>query len=456
MDTKKNHGTTMKFFLWSAFIIYTTLLVACVIWHIEVLTIVTLLFAMMLLLILQKHVAYTKAPDKSNERTFYKYLFKLIRHKNIENNLISKATIHYSPNPDKEKNEGLLHSDSRVHLKDNLKVSVGNEQCAYPANFHLLNIDIPNYSFINKKVIVPLQTASEEASFFYSIHGEEEYNSNNGNIILKLPVNKAFDSIIFKNFEPFLEKNLNTGVIKAIELIPDASPKSCYTLTELTGKIYNPISGNYHQLLHLIKELRRKYHGIPIGIRTGISGQEELNHFCKAINDTGILIDFINIIGTKSHYPVQYTGVRNSILILEQAVALTALTLKKHKLEKDIKICATGSIDNGFEALKLISLGANMCMTIKPSGFFNTLKYEYGEDNKEIVLKNQIVQFHKQIRNEVVQLMEYAGFETMENIDPKRFFRKINTSTVKTLEDIYINKEYQFNLRKYEVLNHLN
>jgi hypothetical protein len=466
MLDKKNHGMTMNYFLWSAFYINLFIFLVAIVWNVTLLIIVSLIMSLVIFIIHKKHQQFYSVSwghDSGKSLSFYQYLRNLCAKKEfnfaMQNNpIISKPSIEFSPNPDSNKKEGVLHSTNSVSIANtDLRIRIGGSQCKAAFNSSILNLDIPDSALVNKEMIGGLHLASDESEFAFAIQDSKLDKWNQGNVMVKFPINNHHYFYNENELEDLLREMSMPLPVKGIEIVFDKSFDLCYSLSEMLNPVNNSYFNNFKDLCDFIVMLRKSANGKLVGIRTGISDKAEFIKFCKTMNENGVFVDFITIIGEDPRRLTSINIERNEVLygrmLLEDAVSFASTVIKQYKLEHEVKLFAAGEINNGFELLKLVALGANTCFAIKTQKEIDQISDNYFHDDPEVVVKNNLMYTHKKVLREAIQIMEDAGFSTIEQVDPKMFFRRFNRTTIKNFKEIYFKNDYT---NMFEEFIHLN
>lgn len=471
MVKERNHGITMKFFLWSAFYINIAIFIISVILKFQVLIVLSLVVSLFLLMIHKRHRLYYATsgmmPDNyESPQSFFQYLQNIFRNSEgnyslDDNSGVVRTSVQFSPNPDFSKGEAVLHSRKPVEVdKTDFNVWVGSIDCEKPSPVGLLNIDIPDFPLLNSDLISGLDQASDTGQFIFSVQDFELSKWKDGNLFLKLPINIHSPVCNSETLEALFKRLSAYPPVKGIEIVYDTIFSSCHSLSEMMDEKNNCHFNDYTSLLEFVQKIRSLSKGRPVGIRTGIGATGEFTELCKAMKNTGTALDFITIFGTERSV-LDFSAAASikdmhGKMPLETAVSFASREIKNYKLDKEVKIFAAGAVTNGFELLKLIALGANACISIKSAKVFNQMSDDYFYNDSELVVKSNTLHLHRSILREAVQIMEYAGFSSIEKIDPGMFFRKINHNTIKSLEEIYFKNNQPVSRNIFENFIHLN
>lgn len=123
---------------------------------------------------------------------------------------------------------------------------------------------------------------------------------------------------------------------------------------------------NCEALLAFIARLRTLSEGKPVGIKLCVGRPEEIEDLCRNMVRTRIMPDFISIDGAEGGTgaaPLEFT---NHIgLPLTEALVLVHNTLVKHQLRPHVSIICSGKIISGFDIVRAIALGADVCASAR-------------------------------------------------------------------------------------------
>jgi glutamate synthase domain-containing protein 2 len=116
------------------------------------------------------------------------------------------------------------------------------------------------------------------------------------------------------------------------------------------------------ELLGFVKKLRDLSKGKPIGIKLCIGRKSEFFAICKAMVESGTYVDFITVDGGEGGTGASPQEFSNAVgMPLREGVAFVYDVLSGFDLKKHIKIIASGKISSGFDIVKNIALGADLC-----------------------------------------------------------------------------------------------
>lgn len=209
-------------------------------------------------------------------------------------------------------------------------------------------------------------------------------------------------------------------------------------------------------MMQFIGKLRQLSEYKPVGFKICIGDKREFLAICDAMEVTKIYPDFITIDGSEGGTgasPLEFTD--NIGMPLYESLTFVTHALKRYGLKKHIKILAAGKIITGFDILKAIALGADACYSARgmmfalgcvqalkcnedtcPVGVATQNPKLYGGINVADK-KIRVAQFHKNTIRATLEIMEACGFKDLKDVDPSKFFRKIDAIKTLSFEEIY-------------------
>jgi glutamate synthase domain-containing protein 2 len=116
------------------------------------------------------------------------------------------------------------------------------------------------------------------------------------------------------------------------------------------------------ELMDFVTLLRKGSGGKPIGIKICIGNKSEFISICKAMVATNTYLDFITVDGGEGGTgaaPQEYSD--HVGMPLRDAVAFVYDTLNGFGIKNQIKIIASGKVITGFDIIRNLSLGADLC-----------------------------------------------------------------------------------------------
>jgi len=285
--------------------------------------------------------------------------------------------------------EWLSHSISAIshhELEGDQRVLVGGPDCALPYSASIFNISAMSFGSLSQNAILALNGGAFMGNFAHNTGegGISDYHSQpKGDLVWQIGTGyfgcRHHDGKF--NFEAFGERAKNDQ-IKMIEIklsqgakpghggiLPAKKVTPEISRIRLVKEGYDVISPPAHsafstplELVGFIKKLRDLSGGKPVGFKLCIGRKSEFFSICKAMVETGIYADFITVDGGEGGTGASPQEFSNAVgMPLREGIAFVYDVLTGFDLKKHIKIIASGKISSGFDIIKNIALGADLC-----------------------------------------------------------------------------------------------
>jgi glutamate synthase domain-containing protein 2 len=279
----------------------------------------------------------------------------------------------------------LWHSMSPTHVKEeNTRVIFGGKNCKQPYSVAYLNVSAMSFGAISAQAIEALNLGAKTGNFFHNTGegGASPYHfKHGGDLVWQIGSglfgcrthDGQFDTQRFS-------QTANLESVKMIEIklsqgakpghggvLPRAKITDEIAAIRVISKDADCVSPAAHPecltpkaLLSFVDKLRALSNGKPIGFKLCLGNPAEFISICKAMLETGIYPDFINVDGAEGGTgaaPVEFSN-RLGMTSLD-AVYLVNNMLIACGLRKEIKIIAAGKTASGFDLLSKIAVGAD-------------------------------------------------------------------------------------------------
>jgi glutamate synthase domain-containing protein 2 len=285
--------------------------------------------------------------------------------------------------------EWLSHSISAIshkELNSDPRVLVGGPECKKPYSASIYNISAMSFGSLSQNAILALNGGAKMGNFAHNTGegGISDYHRQPGGDLIWQIGTGYFgcrnDDGTF-NYDAYAER-AKTDQVKMIEIKLSQGAKPGHG-GMLPGKKVTPevarirlvpvgkdvLSPPGHSafstpkgLLEFVKKLRDLSEGKPVGFKLCIGRRSEFYAICKAMIETGIYPDFITVDGGEGGTGAAPQEFSNSVgMPLREGVAFVHDVLVGFDLKKHIKIIASGKVATGFDLVKNIALGADMC-----------------------------------------------------------------------------------------------
>jgi glutamate synthase domain-containing protein 2 len=285
--------------------------------------------------------------------------------------------------------EWLSHSIAAIshhELDENPRVLVGGPNCLQPYSASIYNISAMSFGSLSQNAILALNGGAKMGGFAHNTGegGISDYHKNpGGDLIWQIGTGyfgcRHHDGKF--NDDAFAEK-AQAPQIKMIEIklsqgakpghggiLPARKVTPEIARIRLVKEGFDVISPPAHsefrtplEMLGFVKKLRDLSGGKPVGIKLCIGRQSEFFAICKAMVETSTYVDFITVDGGEGGTGASPQEFSNAVgMPLREAVAFVYDVLTGFGLKKHIKIISSGKVASGFDLVKNIALGADLC-----------------------------------------------------------------------------------------------
>ena len=285
--------------------------------------------------------------------------------------------------------EWLSHSINAIshhELNEDPRVQVGGPDCKQPYSASIFNISAMSFGSLSENAILALNGGAFMGNFAHNT-GEggisDHHTDPKGDLIWQIGTGyfgcRHHDGTF--NDEAFAERSAlpqvkmieiklsqgakpgHGGILPASKVTPEISR------IRLVKEGFDVISPPGHaafttpmELVAFVQRLRKLSKGKPVGIKLCIGRKSEFFAICKAMVETGIYVDFITVDGGEGGTGASPQEFSNAVgMPLREGVAFVYDVLAGFDLKKHIKIIASGKIASGFDIVKNIALGADIC-----------------------------------------------------------------------------------------------
>ncbi len=285
--------------------------------------------------------------------------------------------------------EWLSHSIAAIshhELDENPRVLVGGPDCAQPYSASIYNISAMSFGSLSQNAILSLNGGAKMGGFAHNTGegGISNYHSNpGGDLVWQIGTGyfgcRHHDGRF--NDEAFADKS-KSEQIKMIEIKLSQGAKPGHggilpakKVTPEIAKIrlvkegFDVISPPAHsefktpmEMMRFVKKLRDLSGGKPVGIKLCIGRRSEFFAICKAMVESNIYVDFITVDGGEGGTGASPQEFSNAVgMPLREAVAFVFDVLTGFNIKRHIKIISSGKVASGFDLVKNIALGADLC-----------------------------------------------------------------------------------------------
>ncbi|WP_316837067.1 FMN-binding glutamate synthase family protein [Pedobacter nutrimenti] len=285
--------------------------------------------------------------------------------------------------------EWLSHSIAAIshhELNEDPRVLVGGPDCAQPYSASIYNVSAMSFGSLSQNAIMALNGGAKMGNFAHNTGegGISDYHLNpGGDLIWQIGTGyfgcRHHDGTF--NFDAFAERSKleqvkmieiklsqgakpgHGGILPAKKVTPEISR------IRLVKEGFDVISPPGHsafttpmEMIAFIKKLRDLSGGKPVGFKLCIGRKSEFFAICKAMIEMNTYPDFITVDGGEGGTGASPQEFSNAVgMPLREGVAFVHDVLTGFGIKKHIKIIASGKVASGFDLVKNIALGADMC-----------------------------------------------------------------------------------------------
>lgn len=379
--------------------------------------------------------------------------------------------------------EWINHSIKAIPFKEidtNPRVKIGSEQCSKPYLASLYNISAMSYGSLSKNAILALNSGAKQGNFYHNTGegGLSPYHLEpGGDVVWNIGTGyfSCRDTHGNFNYDAFVERATKEHV-KMIEIkfsqgakpghggiLPKEKVTDEIAAIRLVEKGNDIVSPPRHsaftnplELMEFVKLLRKGSEGKPIGIKICIGNKSEFLSICKAMIETNTYLDFITVDGGEGGTgaaPQEYSD--HVGMPLREALAFVYDSLKGFGLKNQIKIIASGKVITGFDIIKNLSIGADLCNSARGMmfalGCIQALECHKntcptGVATQDPKLAKGLVPEEKSIRvarfqhetvKSAMELMASAGIKHPNDVDRTVVSTRIDITKSITFEEMY-------------------
>ncbi len=266
------------------------------------------------------------------------------------------------------------------------RVHIGSPQCKKPYDAALFNISAMSFGSLSRNAIKALNEGARLGGFFHNTGegGLTPYHlEGGGDVVWNIGTGyfSCRNSDGTFDIDAFVKRATHESVkMIEIKLSQGAKPghggilpKSKVTqeiadirLVEPGQDVISPprhsAFTNADEMMTFVSQLREGSGGKPIGIKLCVGKKQEFIDICEAMVRSGVYLDFVTVDGGEGGTgaaPIEYSD--HVGMPLRDAIAFVHDMLKGYGLKKHIKIIASGKVITGFDIVKCLSIGADLC-----------------------------------------------------------------------------------------------
>lgn len=360
------------------------------------------------------------------------------------------------------------------------RVTVGNKDCKQPYQASVLNISAMSFGSLSGNAVEALNAGAKIGGFAHNT-GEggisPHHTLHGGDLIWQIGTGYFGARDEAGNFsDEAFRKNSSREQVKMIELKLSQGAKpghggilpakkntpeiAAIRLVKPGTTVFSPpfhsAFSTPRAMILFLEKMRALSGGKPVGFKLCIGRKSEFISICKAMVDLQIYPDFITIDGGEGGTGAAPPEFSNFVgMPLLDGLAFADNMLKGFNIRHHIKLIASGKILTGFQIIRAIAIGADMCNSARAMMMAlgciqalecnkNTCPTGVATQDHELVKglviddkKVRVANFHKYTLESFTELMAAAGIDNPSKLNRHQISRRVFMNEVRTLEEIY-------------------
>ena len=360
--------------------------------------------------------------------------------------------------------EWVNHSITARHMEaKDIRVTVASPDCKQPYSASILNISAMSYGALSQNAIRSLNLGAKLGNFCHNTGegGISPYHLQGGDLTWQ--IGTAYFGCRTKEgqFNPeTFQMRAKTPSVKMIELKLSQGAKPGHggilpaaKLTKEIAEIRDvPLGHDVESppghsafstpkgLIEFVAQLRELSDGKPVGFKL----------------ETGVTPDFITVDGGEGGTgaaPLEFTNTIGAPLI--EALILVNNALVGCNLRDRIRIICSGKVTTGFDIIKRLALGADLCNAARGMmmavGCIQAPKCNTNECPVGVATTNpmlmkglvpadksqRVYNFHRNTERSVCEMMGAMGLENTEDLRPWHVLRRVSVSEIRNYSELY-------------------
>jgi glutamate synthase domain-containing protein 2 len=376
--------------------------------------------------------------------------------------------------------EWINHSMAPIEPDEmNPRVWIGADTCAQPYHASILNISAMSFGSLSGEAIAALNIGARDGGFAHNT-GEgsiSPHHLQGGDLIWQIGTgyfgcrseDGGFDS---KKFA----RNASRDVVKMIEIKISQGAKPGHggilpaakitpEIAEIRGvplgqDVISPPAhtafSNPVGLLEFVARLRELSGGKPVGFKLCVGKRREFLAVCKAMLETGLHPDFITIDGGEGGTGAAPAEFSNSLgCPLIEGLSFVHNSLVGIGLRDSVKIIASGKVASGFDLVRRLALGADVCYAARAMmmsiGCIQARRCNSNECPLGIATQNpslraglvvatksaRVDRYHAETIEAAMELLGAAGIASPSELHPWHIMRRVSSLEIRHYGEIF-------------------
>lgn len=360
------------------------------------------------------------------------------------------------------------------------RVIVGNKDCKQPYSASIFNISAMSFGSLSSNAIEALNAGAKMGNFAHNTGegGLSPYHlKHGGDIIWQIGTGyfgcrdaegyfspEVFKKTVSAPSVKMVELKLSQGakpghggILPAKKNTPEiAAIRHVTPYTTIYSPPFHTAFDSPKGLIRFIAQLRELSGGKPVGFKLCIGKKSEFVAICKAMVELDTYPDFISVDGGEGGTgaaPQEFSNHVGAPLL--DGLAFVDNMLNGFGIRKHIKINASGKVLSGFDIVRVMALGADMCSSARAMMMAigciqalvcNTNRCPTGVATQDPQLtvglvpedkKTRVCNYHEDTVKTFVELMGAAGIDNYKKLTRSHLYRRVFMNEVRTFEDIF-------------------
>lgn len=364
-------------------------------------------------------------------------------------------------------------------VDSNPRIRIGSSQCEKPYDASLYNISAMSFGSLSRNAIQALNAGAKQGGFYHNTGegGLSPYHLEGGDVVWNIGTGyfSCRDDDGNFSYEQYAKRAVLDNV-KMIEIkfsqgakpghggiLPKEKVTNEIAAIRLVSKGKDIISPPTHsafstplELMDFIKLLRKGSGGKPIGMKICIGNKSEFIAICKAMVETETYFDFITVDGGEGGTgaaPQEYSD--HVGMPLRDALAFVYDCLVGFGIKNQIKIICSGKIITGFDIIKTLATGADLCNSARGMMFAlgciqalechaNTCPTGVATQDPRLVKglvpeekSIRVARFQHETVKSAMELMASAGICHPDEVDRHVVSMRVDRTKIQTFAETY-------------------
>lgn len=359
-------------------------------------------------------------------------------------------------------------------------VRIGGADCRQPYDAAILNISAMSYGSLSARAIRALNKGAKMGRFYHNTGegGLSDYHLEFGaDVVWEIGSGyfgcrtgegefdeDAFQKKAARSEVKMIELKLSQGakpghggVLPAKKNTPEiARIRGVEPGTEVVSPAYHKAFSDARGLLHFMSRLRELSDGKPVGFKLCIGKKDEFIDICRAMLETGMRPDFVTVDGGEGGTGAAPVELSDSIgMPLEEALVFVSDMLRGYGLRDEIRIVVAGKIVSGFDIVRAIALGADVCNSARGMmfalGCIQALKCDTNECPTGVTTHDpsltrglvvatkadRVANFQARTVETAQMLLAGMGLRGFDELTRSHITKRVAPHIMKTFEEIY-------------------